>query len=70
MASMKRKDVHLKFSELIMAKNAAMTLGLSCGVISQYRNRGASFAKQLEILFNAGHLRFKDIYDDNDDYDT
>jgi|GEM_PF-2832963 len=64
MDSTVKKQVHAAFSALVLKKNAATHLGLSHVIVSHYRSRGASFAKQLEVLFNAGLLRFKDEWDD------
>lgn len=61
---MTEKDIHKKFSELVTAPRAAAKLGIAKQTLNNYRDRGASLGKQLEILFHADLLRFKDDWDE------
>lgn len=64
MIELNEQTIKLKFDELINQKLAARKTGIDSNAIKNYRLRGASLGKMLEILFQQDLLRFKDDWDE------
>lgn len=64
MLDLTEDTIKQKFEELVKQPLAARKTGIDPKAIKNYRLRGASLGKMLEVLFQQDLLRFKDDWDE------